>query len=40
MLALGEKNGDLVVLEAEGDGADAVLEAVATVVAEDHDDPA
>jgi phosphocarrier protein HPr len=40
VLALGAKNGDTVILEAEGDGADAALEAVATVVAEDHDDPA
>jgi phosphocarrier protein HPr len=40
VLALGAKNGDLVILEAEGEGADAALEAVATVVAEDHDDPA
>jgi phosphocarrier protein HPr len=40
VLALGAKNGDLVVLEADGEGADEALEAVATVVAEDHDDPA
>jgi phosphocarrier protein HPr len=40
VLALGAKNGDTVVLEAEGDGAAEALEAVATVVAEDHDDPA
>jgi phosphocarrier protein HPr len=39
-LALGAKNGDSVVLEAEGDGAVEALEAVASVVAEDHDDPA
>ena len=39
VLALGAKNGDTVVLEAEGDGAAEALEAVATVVAEDHDDP-
>lgn len=40
VLALGAKNGDLVVLEADGDGADEALDAVALVVAEDHDDPA
>ena len=40
VLALGARNGDTVVLEAEGEGAEAALEAVATVVAEDHDDPA
>jgi phosphocarrier protein HPr len=40
VLALGAKNGDIVILEAEGDGAVEALEAVATVVAEDHDDPA
>jgi len=40
VLALGARNGDTVTLEAEGDGADEALEAVAIVVAEDHDDPA
>ena len=40
VLALGAKNGDTVVLEAEGDGAEDALETVAIVVAEDHDDPA
>lgn len=40
VLALGAKNGDTVTLEADGDGADEALEAVAIVVAEDHDDPA
>ena len=40
VLALGARNGDLVVLEAEGTEAEAALEAVATVVMEDHDDPA
>jgi phosphocarrier protein HPr len=40
VLALGAKNGDTVTLEADGDGAEAALEAVASVVAEDHDDPA
>ena len=39
VLALGAKNGDTVVLEADGDGAADALEAVARVVAEDHDDP-
>jgi len=40
VLALGARNGDTVTLEADGDGADQALEAVATVVAEDHDEPA
>jgi phosphocarrier protein len=40
VLTLGAKNGDTVTLEADGDGAQAALEAVAQVVAEDHDDPA
>ena len=40
VLALGAKNGDTVVLEAEVEGADEALDAVAIVVAEDHDDPA
>jgi phosphocarrier protein len=40
VLALGARNGDIVVLEAEGDGAAEALEIVASVVAEDHDDPA
>jgi len=40
VLALGAKHGDTVVLEAEGDGAEEALEAVAIVVAKDHDDPA
>jgi phosphocarrier protein HPr len=40
VLALGAKNGDTVVLEADGDGAAEALEAVARVVIEDHDDPA
>ena len=40
VLALGAKNGDTVVLEADGDGAAEALEVVAQVVAEDHDDPA
>ncbi len=39
VLALGARNGDTVILEADGDGAAEALEAVATVVAEDHDDP-
>jgi phosphocarrier protein HPr len=40
VLALGARNGDVVTLEADGDGAVEALEALATVVAEDHDDPA
>jgi phosphocarrier protein len=40
VLALGAKNGDTVTLEADGEGAVEALEAVAVLVAEDHDDPA
>ena len=40
VLALGARNGDMIVLAAEGDGAVEALEAVAAVAAEDHDDPA
>ena len=40
VLALGARNGDTVTLEADGDGAVEALELVASVVAEDHDDPA
>jgi phosphocarrier protein HPr len=40
VLALGARNGDLIVLEADGEGAVEALEAVAAVAAEDHDDPA
>ena len=40
VLALGARNGDTVILEAEGVGAEAALESVAAVVAQDHDDPA
>ena len=40
VLALGARNGDTVVLEADGEGAAQALDAVAIVVAEDHDDPA
>ena len=40
VLALGAMNGDTVVLEADGEGAEEALDAVAIVVAEDHDDPA
>jgi phosphocarrier protein HPr len=40
VLALGAKNGETVILEADGEGADEALDAVASVVAEDHDDPA
>ncbi len=39
VLALGARNGDTVILEAEGEGAAEALEVVAIVVAEDHDDP-
>jgi phosphocarrier protein len=40
VLALGARNGDTVILEADGEGAEDALETVAQVVAEDHDDPA
>jgi phosphocarrier protein len=40
VLALGAQNGDTVLLEAEGEGAEAALMALAMVVAADHDDPA
>jgi phosphocarrier protein len=40
VLALGARNGDTVILEADGEGAEEALETVAQVVAEDHDDPA
>ncbi|MBB3037809.1 HPr family phosphocarrier protein [Hoyosella altamirensis] len=37
VIGLDARGGDEVVLRAEGDGADAALEAVAAVVAENHD---
>lgn len=37
VLALDARGGDEVVLTAEGDGADAALEALAALVATDHD---
>lgn len=40
VLALGANHGDSVILEADGDGASEALEAVAAVVAADHDEPA
>ncbi|MBF8289479.1 MAG: ptsH [Chloroflexi bacterium] len=40
VLSLGARNGDTVTLEASGEGAETALEVVASVVAEDHDDPA
>ncbi len=40
VLSLGAKNGDEVVLQADGDGAEAALEALAAVVIEDHDEAA
>ncbi len=40
VLALGAKNGDTVVLEAEGDGADAALDALVELLQQDHDAPA
>jgi phosphocarrier protein HPr len=40
VLSLGAKQGTEVVLEAEGDGADAALDALAELLARDLDDPA
>lgn len=40
VLALGAKNGDTVVLEAEGDGADEALDRLVALLAQDHDEPA
>jgi phosphocarrier protein HPr len=37
VLALGAKNGDEVILEADGDGADAALDALTAVLEADHD---
>jgi phosphocarrier protein len=38
LMTLGAMHGDEVVLSAEGDGADAALDAVAELIATDHDD--
>ena len=40
VLSLGAKKGTEVVLEAEGDGADAALDSLADLLARDLDDPA
>ena len=40
VLALGARNGDTVVLEAEGDGAEAALDALVELLQQDHDEPA
>jgi len=37
VLALGAKGGDAVVLEADGDGAEAALDALTAVLEADHD---
>ena len=39
VLALGAKNGDTVVLEAEGDGAEGALDALVVLLEQDHDEP-
>jgi phosphocarrier protein HPr len=39
VLALGARNGDEVILEAEGDGAESALDALTAVLEADHDDP-
>jgi len=40
VLTLKAKYGDTVVITADGEGADAALDAVAVVIATDHDEPA
>jgi phosphocarrier protein HPr len=40
VLALGAKNGDPVILEADGDGADAVLDSLVALLEQDLDEPA
>lgn len=37
LMSLGASHGDVVVLRAEGDGADAALDALVQVLATDHD---
>jgi phosphocarrier protein HPr len=39
VLALGARNGETVVLELEGDGADAVLDQLADLLVQDLDEP-
>ncbi|WP_258950553.1 HPr family phosphocarrier protein [Lentzea californiensis] len=38
LMTLGAMHGDEVVLSAEGDGADAALDAIAELIATDHDE--
>ena len=38
LMTLGAMHGDEVVLSADGDGADAALDAIAELIATDHDD--
>ena len=40
VLALGAKNGDTVRLEADGDGAEAVLDSLVALLEQDLDEPA
>jgi phosphocarrier protein HPr len=40
VLALGAKNGEAVTLEADGDGADAVLDSLVALLEQDLDEPA
>ncbi|MGH8893051.1 MAG: HPr family phosphocarrier protein [Actinomycetes bacterium] len=40
VLALGARNGDTVVLEADGDGADVALDGLVDLLGQDLDDPA
>ena len=40
VLALGARGGDVVRLEAEGDGADAVLDSLVALLEQDLDEPA
>lgn len=40
VLAVGAKNGDTVVLEADGEGAEAALDSLVMLLQQDHDEPA
>jgi len=40
VLAVGAKNGDTVVLEAEGEGAESALDSLVVLLQQDHDEPA
>jgi len=40
VLALGARNGDTVVLESSGEGADDALDSLVALLEQDHDEPA